>query len=436
MNKLQAMEVFVQVVDAGGFTRAAENMQLPKATVSTLIQSLEAALAVKLLHRTTRQVSVTADGAAYYERCLRILSDVREAEESLSRTRLSPSGRLRVDAPTSLASHVLVPALPDFFERYPDIALELGCSDRPVDLIEEGVDCAVRGGELGDSALIARRIAVINFVSVAAPSYLARYGTPLHPHDLAHHRCVNYFSSKTGKIFNWDFNRNGERIEVTLPGVIALNDSNAYVEAGLAGLGVLQMAHRTARQAGVEHRHDEDLAGQRRAAAVARHQRADGGQVGAGLDAGHQQALAAPAQLGLVFFRPQQHGVRVLDCGRERPLGGQRVIGRQDQLRRLAGRQVAQEFVGLVQVAVDKAAAVEEHDQRVAPGGGAVGRAARVDARRQRAGGAADLDLAYLQLLLRLRHFGSASAAAAVSAAAPTSSAQYRPLSPTWRASA
>lgn len=242
MNKLQAMEVFVQVVDAGGFTRAAENMQLPKATVSTLIQSLEAALAVKLLHRTTRQVSVTADGAAYYERCLRILSDVREAEESLSRTRLSPSGRLRVDAPTGLASNVLVPALPDFFERYPDIVLELGCSDRPVDLIEEGVDCAVRGGVLGDSALIARRIAVINFVSCAAPAYLARYGTPLHPRDLAQHRCVNYFSSKTGKIFNWDFNRDGERIEVALPGVIALNDSNAYVEAGLAGLGLLQMA--------------------------------------------------------------------------------------------------------------------------------------------------------------------------------------------------
>ena len=171
MNTLLAMEVFVQVVDAGGFTRAAENMQLPKASVSTLVQGLETALAVKLLHRTTRQISVTADGAAYYERCLRILSDVREAEESLSRTKLSPSGRLRVDAPTGLAREVLVPALPDFFERYPDITLELGCSDRPVDLIEEGVDCAVRGGVLGDSALIARRIGVLSFVTCAAPAY-------------------------------------------------------------------------------------------------------------------------------------------------------------------------------------------------------------------------------------------------------------------------
>ncbi|MBB3118179.1 LysR family transcriptional regulator [Pseudoduganella violacea] len=241
MNKLQAMEVFVQVVDAGGFTRAAENMQIPKATVSTLVQGLETALSVKLLHRTTRQINVTADGAAYYERCLRILADVREAEESLSRTRLSPSGRLRVDAPTGLASDVLMPALPAFFDRYPDIVLELGCSDRPVDLIEEGVDCAVRGGALDDSTLIARRIGVINFVTCAAPAYLARFGTPQHPRELERHRCVNYFSSKTGKTFDWNFTRDGERVQLPMPGLIALNDSNAYVQAGLAGLGVVQM---------------------------------------------------------------------------------------------------------------------------------------------------------------------------------------------------
>ena len=241
MNKLQAMEVFVQVVDAGGFTRASESLQLPKATVSTLVASLESALAVKLLHRTTRQVSVTADGAAYYERCLRILADVKDAEESLSRTRLSPSGRLRVDAPTGLSNEILVPALPSFFEKYPDIQLELGCSDRPVDLIEEGVDCAVRGGQLADSTLIARRVGMLNFVTCAAPSYLERFGTPKHPRDLERHRCINYFSAKTGKIYNWDYTRDGERIEMTLPGVVALNDSNAYLTAGLAGLGIIMM---------------------------------------------------------------------------------------------------------------------------------------------------------------------------------------------------
>lgn len=241
MNKLQAMEVFIQVVDCGSFTKAAEMLDLPKATVSTLIQTLESTLAVKLLHRTTRQVMITSDGAAYYERCVQILSDVRDAEEALSRHRLSPSGRLRVDTPTGLASEILIPALPAFFERYPDITMELGSTDRPVDLVEEGVDCAVRGGELGDPNLIARRIGVINFVTAASPAYIARFGTPRHPRELERHRCVNYFSAKTGRIMKWDFTHDGERIEVALSGAIALNDSNAYVEAGLAGLGVIMM---------------------------------------------------------------------------------------------------------------------------------------------------------------------------------------------------
>jgi LysR family transcriptional regulator for bpeEF and oprC len=242
MNKLQAMEVFVQVVDAGGFTRAAENMQLPKATVSTLVQSLETALAVQLLHRTTRQVSVTSDGAAYYERCLRILSDVRDAEESLSTNRASPSGRLRVDVSTGMANDLLIPALPDFFKRYPDIRLDLGCSDRAVDLIEEGVDCAIRGGNLPDSALIARRIGVLHFVIAGTPDYFAKHGRPTHPNELANHRCVNYFSSKTGKTMDWDFVRGDETIVVPVPSCLAVNDSTVYTTAGLQGVGLIQMA--------------------------------------------------------------------------------------------------------------------------------------------------------------------------------------------------
>lgn len=248
MNKLQAMEVFVEVVDAGGFTRAADHLQLPKATVSTLITALETSLSTKLLNRTTRQINVTADGAAYYERCLRILSEVREAEESLSRTRLSPSGRLRVDVGTGMARDIIVPALPTFFERYPDITLDLGCSDRQIDLIEEGVDCAVRAGNLADSSLIARRVAILQFVTCAAPSYLARYGVPAHPNELTRHLCVNFFSSKTGKIYDWDFNRDGERIEMPMPGKIAVNDANAYISAGVAGLGIVQATRYTIEQ--------------------------------------------------------------------------------------------------------------------------------------------------------------------------------------------
>lgn len=242
MNKLQAMEVFVQVVDAGGFTRAAETMQLPKATVSTLVQALEQALEVKLLHRTTRHVSVTADGAAYYERCLRILSDVREAEESLSRNRANPSGRLRVDVSSGIANDILLPALSDFFHRYPDIRLDLGIGDRPVDLIEEGVDCAIRGGNLPDSALIARRVGVLHFVTCATPGYLDQHGRPTHPNDLASHRCINYFSTKTGKIYDWDFIRGDEVINIAAPACLAVNDSTAYLTAGMQGLGLMQMS--------------------------------------------------------------------------------------------------------------------------------------------------------------------------------------------------
>ena len=242
MDKLQAMEVFVQVVDAGGFTRAADNLQLPKATVSTLVRNLEAALAVKLLNRTTRQISLTADGAAYYERCVRILSEVRDAEDSLSKTHSSPSGRLRIDVPSALGRHLLMPSLPQFLARYPDIHLEVGCSDRPVDLIEEGVDLAVRGGILADSTLIARRIGLIHFVTCAAPSYVALHGRPQHPRDLLQHECVNYFSAKTGKIFEWDFAKDGERIQMRVPGRIAVNDSNAYMTATLSGMGIAQMA--------------------------------------------------------------------------------------------------------------------------------------------------------------------------------------------------
>ena len=241
MNKLQAMEVFVQVVDAGGFTRAAEALQLPKATVSTLVQQLELSLQVKLLHRTTRQVSVTADGAAYYERCLRILSDVREAEESLSRSRASPSGRLRIDSMAGLAHDIVVPALPGFFQRFPDIRIDLGVSDRQVDLIEEGVDCAIRGGKLNDSPLIARRIGVMNFITCATPAYLARHGHPSHPNDLSAHRAINYFSSKTGKTYDWDFERGEERVDIPMPSCLALNDPNLYLGAGLRDMGMMQL---------------------------------------------------------------------------------------------------------------------------------------------------------------------------------------------------
>src|SRR5690606_3517074 len=242
MDRLQAMEAFLHVVQTGSFTRAADRLRLPKATVTTWIQNLEARLRVKLLNRTTRKVSVTADGAAYYERCLRILNEVEETESVLTRTATSPQGRLRIDVPVSFGRYILIPALPDFCARYPDIQLEIGCTDRPVDLIEEGVDCVVRGGELSDVSLVARRIATLHFVTCAHRDYIMRHGTPRHPNDLVDHRCIGYFSGKTGKPCNWDFARDGERIEFDVQPYVSVNDSDAYLSAGLAGLGIMQVS--------------------------------------------------------------------------------------------------------------------------------------------------------------------------------------------------
>lgn len=241
MDKLQAMEVFVRVVETGGITRAADSLRLPKASATTLIQRLEAELGVKLLNRTTRRVSVTPDGAAYYERCLSILAEIRDTEESLSQRHATPSGRLRVDAPTLIARSVIVPALPAFFARYPDIELELGCSERRADLIEEGIDCAIWRGELEDSSLIARRVGQLYFATCAAPAYLAAHGQPVHPDDLARHRCINHFSPRTGKIFDWVFAKGGVRIQAGLAGHVALDDENSYLAAAEAGLGIAQI---------------------------------------------------------------------------------------------------------------------------------------------------------------------------------------------------
>jgi LysR family transcriptional regulator for bpeEF and oprC len=241
MNKLQAMRVFAQVVESGGFKRAAETLLVPKATVSSLIQQLEADLAVRLLHRTTRQVSVTVEGAAYYEQCVRILADISAVEESLSQTKVRPSGRLRVDTSSSFAQSLIIPALPEFTERYPDITLDLACGDREADLIEEGIDCAIRFGVLPNSALIARRIGQLEFLTLATSAYLEKHGRPQHPNDLARHRCVNYFSSTNGRVTGWNFFRNGERVELLPPGPVAVNDASSYASAGAAGLGIVHM---------------------------------------------------------------------------------------------------------------------------------------------------------------------------------------------------
>lgn len=181
MDQIQAMRIFTRVVEAGTFTRAADSLSLPKATVTKHVQALEERLRVKLLNRTTRRVTVTADGAAYYERTVRLLADLDDIEASMTNARANPLGRLRVDVGTSVAQLLIIPHLAEFQARYPDIQLDLGVSDRTVDLIGDNVDCVIRGGALSDQSLVARRIGNLEFLTVASPDYLARKGTPAHP---------------------------------------------------------------------------------------------------------------------------------------------------------------------------------------------------------------------------------------------------------------
>ncbi|WP_371345060.1 LysR substrate-binding domain-containing protein [Ancylobacter sp. IITR112] len=241
MDQIAAMRAFVRVVEAGTFSRAADLLDMPKPTVTKHIQQLEAHLRTKLLNRSTRRVAVTPDGAAYYERAVALLSDLDELDGSMTRSQASPAGRLRIDVPSSLALYALIPALPDFFARYPDIQLDLGVTDRPVDLLAENVDCAIRGGDLSDPTLIARRIGSLQLMHYASPAYIARHGLPEHPRDLAAgHRVVGYFSARTGRPMAFDMVRGEEIYELRLPHVLATNDSTAYLAAGLAGLGITQ----------------------------------------------------------------------------------------------------------------------------------------------------------------------------------------------------
>lgn len=241
MDKFSAMQAFVRVVEAGTFTKAADSIGMPKATVTRLIQTLEKELDTKLLNRTTRKVTVTADGAAYYERAGRLLGDIEELESSMSRAKASPRGRLKVDIPASLGMAVIIPALPDFYARYPDIQIELGVSDRPVDIITENVDCVIRGGEITDQSLVARRIGEFYLMSCASPAYLKRHGVPVHPRELERtHKLIRYFSPRDGKLYNVTLHKDGEMVEVGGQHQLAVNDSNAGVAAALAGLGVLQ----------------------------------------------------------------------------------------------------------------------------------------------------------------------------------------------------
>ncbi|WP_395664972.1 LysR family transcriptional regulator [Methylocella sp.] len=241
MDRIDQFRIFIRVVDCASFTRAAAALGLPRSTVSAAILDLETRLGARLLHRTTRKVAPTLDGAAFHERCLRLVADVEETESLFRRAAARPSGRLRVDAPGRIGRLVIAPALPSFLDAYPEIDLELGVTDRAVDLIEDGVDCALRVGALDSSGLIARRIGELPLINVASPSYFKRYGAPRTPADLAGHVAVRYASPSTGRVEDWEWVESGVLRTTPMRGRVGVNSAEAYIACCLAGLGLIQI---------------------------------------------------------------------------------------------------------------------------------------------------------------------------------------------------
>ncbi|MGF6936455.1 DNA-binding transcriptional LysR family regulator [Paraburkholderia sp. UCT70] len=239
MDRFEEMRVFVRIAERQSFTRAADDLQIPRATVTNLMKRLEQRLGARLLERTTRTVRLTPDGEAHYQRCVRLIADMEEAEGAFSH--LAPKGLLRVNVQGTLARHFVVPALPAFLARFPDIELMIGEDDRLVDLVREGIDCVLRAGVLQDSSMVGRRVAQLQQVTVASPAYLATYGEPADPAALSTHRAVNYVSSATGKPVPLEFRVDGRDTALVLPSAVSVSGAELYTGAALAGLGIVQV---------------------------------------------------------------------------------------------------------------------------------------------------------------------------------------------------
>ncbi len=244
VDRIQAMQVFVRVAEAGSFIHAAETLSLPASTVTSTVKRLEKHLQVRLLNRTTRRVNLTPEGARYLVQCQEILSLIEQTESSLTDSVKRPQGRLRVDMPGGIAHFIVMPHLHDFYRRYPDIYLMMGVNDRQVDLVQEGVDCVIRTGELHDSTLVARPLGQLRWVTCASPVYLREYGIPHHPDDLSQHRAIHYFSANRRHAGDMHFVNGTEKRSLTVNGIAAANETGLYISMCLAGFGLAQLAER------------------------------------------------------------------------------------------------------------------------------------------------------------------------------------------------
>jgi LysR family transcriptional regulator, regulator for bpeEF and oprC len=241
LDRIDLFRTFTRVVECASFTRAANTLGLPRSSVSAAVIDLEARVGARLLHRTTRKVSPTQDGAAFYDRCLQLIADVEETEALFRQTSVGPSGRLRIDVPGRIGRLIIAPTLPGFLACHPQLDIELRVTDRAVNLIEESVDCVLRVGPLSDSGLIARKIGDLPLINVASPGYLDLYGTPGTPDDLGAHLAVNYASPSTGRVEDWEWIEADEMRTRPVRARATVNSAEAYIACCLAGLGLIQI---------------------------------------------------------------------------------------------------------------------------------------------------------------------------------------------------
>lgn len=241
MDRIDLFRIFARVVECSSFTRAAHMLGVPRSSVSAAVQELEARVGARLLHRTTRKVAPTQDGLAFYERCRSVIADVEDTENLFRQDAAQPSGRLRIDVPGRIGRLIIAPALPDFLARFPGIEIDLGATDRAVNLVEDSIDCVLRIGSLNNSSLIARQIGELPLINVASPAYLERHGAPRSPSDLARHRAVNYASPTSGRVEDWEWVEDGVVRSLPMQGEVTVNSAETYIACCLAGLGLIQV---------------------------------------------------------------------------------------------------------------------------------------------------------------------------------------------------
>jgi len=241
VNKLELLRTFVRVSEVSSFTLAAESLGLPRSTVSEQVRALERLLGTQLFNRTTRRVQATQDGALLYARSKDLLSGMDEIEGLFRADDAELAGRLRIDLPTMMARRLIIPALPQFLQRFPRLEVELSCTDRQVDLLREGFDCVMRIGALHDLDVAARAVGQLSMRNCASPAYLARYGVPRTLQDLAEHRLVHYVRTLGGRSTGFEYLQGGELQFQAMAGVVTVNNAEAYSAACLAGLGLIQV---------------------------------------------------------------------------------------------------------------------------------------------------------------------------------------------------